>query len=180
MRALSSWRAVILTALMLAMSLTPGALGAPRVASALESAPTARLDTSTFAPLSPARVWDSRVGPGPTGRIGPGVTRNVVVAGMGGVPISGATSVVLNVTAVGPSAGTFITVWPTGEARPVSSNLNVPAGDTRANLVTVKVGAGGQVSVFNHTGTVDLLADVTGWYGPNAGHAYTSLPPARV
>ncbi|MEO5678409.1 MAG: hypothetical protein ABIS47_01965, partial [Acidimicrobiales bacterium] len=82
-----------------------------------------------------------------------------------GVPGSGVTAVVLNVTAVNPSAGTFVTVWPTGEAKPNASNLNIPTGDTRANLVTVKVGAGGQVTFSNEFGTVDLIADIAGWYG---------------
>ena len=71
---------------------------------------------------------------------------------------------VLNVTAVNPSAGTFITAWPTGEAKPLASNLNLPPGDTRANLVIVKVGAGGKVSLSNDAGTVDLIADVAGWW----------------
>jgi hypothetical protein len=117
--------------------------------------------------VMPNRVWDSRSGPGPVGRIGPGATRNVTVAGIAGIP-AGVTAIVLNVTAVTPTAGTHVTIWPTGEAPPVASNLNVPAGDTRANLVVVKVGAGGQVGFANHAGSVDLIADVAGWYGPPA------------
>ena len=90
--------------------------------------------------------------------------RNVTVTGVGGVPASGVTAVVLNVTAVSPSAKTFITAWPAGEARPLAANLNAPAGDVRANLVVVKVGAGGQVSFFNNSGNVNLVADVAGYF----------------
>jgi hypothetical protein len=32
-----------------------------------------------------------------------------------------------------------------------------------ANTVIAKVGAGGKVSLFNSSGSVDLLADVVGW-----------------
>jgi hypothetical protein len=137
---------------------------------------------STYAPVSPFRVWDSRVGPGPVGAIGPGQVRNVTVAGVpgSGVPASGVTAVVLNVTATGPTADTYITAWPAGEAQPNASNLNVPPGATRPNLVTVKVGAGGQVSFFNATGNVHLIADVAGWYGPAAGQRYTATSPFRV
>ncbi len=135
---------------------------------------------STFTPLSPFRVWDTRVGPGPTGRVGPNGTRDVSVTGTGDVPSAGVTAVVLNVTAVNPSAGTFVTAWPTGEPRPLASNLNIPAGDTRPNLVTVKVGAGGRVSVANDAGTVDLVADVSGWYGPSGAERYTAVSPARI
>jgi hypothetical protein len=120
-----------------------------------------------FVAVSPSRVWDSRVGPGPQGTLGPGQVRNVTVAGVAGsgVPASGVTAVVLNVTATGPTADTYVTAWPAGEPQPNASNLNVPPGDTRPNLVIVKVGAGGQVSFFNAAGNVHLIADVAGWYG---------------
>jgi len=134
----------------------------------------------TFAPIAPARVWDSRFGPGPIGRIGSGGVRNVAVTGIGGVPSTGVTAIVVNVTAVNPSFGTFITVWPTGEPRPLASNINIPAGDTRPNLVTVKVGALGKVSFYNDAGTTDLVADVAGWYGPFGRQRYTALTPARI
>ncbi len=80
------------------------------------------------------------------------------------MPGTGVTAVVLNVTAVDPSAGTYVTAWPTGEGRPNASNLNIPPGDTRPNLVIVKVGAGGKVSFYNDAGNTDLIADVAGYY----------------
>ncbi|MEP6809574.1 MAG: kelch repeat-containing protein, partial [Chthoniobacterales bacterium] len=92
----------------------------------------------SYVPLSPARIWDSRVGPGPVGQSGPGSTRTIQVAGVGGVPATGASAVVINVGAINPTAQTFVTVWPTGEAQPLASNLNVPIGDVRPNLVIVK------------------------------------------
>jgi alpha-tubulin suppressor-like RCC1 family protein/lysophospholipase L1-like esterase len=114
--------------------------------------------------VSPARVWDSRGGPGPVGRIGPGQRRDITVVGVGGVPSEGVTAVVANVTAVGATAPTFVTVWPSGEARPTASNLNLPAGDTRPNLVVAKVGLDGRISLYNHQGSVDLLIDIVGYY----------------
>jgi outer membrane protein assembly factor BamB len=110
-------------------------------------------------------VWDTRAGPGPLGPSGPASTREVTVTGVGGVPPTAATAVVLNVTAVNPTVPTFVTVWPTGEPKPLASNLNIPPFDVRANLVMVKVGAGGKVSVANDVGSVDLVADVAGWFG---------------
>ncbi len=139
-----------------------------------------QLPPATFTSVSPARVWDSRFGPGPTGQVGAGQARNITVTGIGGVPATGVSAVVLNVAAINPSAQTFATVWPTGEFRPLASNLNVPPGDVRANLVVVKVGAGGQVSVFNNAGNVDFVADVAGWYGPGAGDRYTPVSPSRT
>jgi hypothetical protein len=130
--------------------------------------------------MSPARVWDSRYAPGPAGQIGPGETRNVTIAGVGGVPATGVSAVVLNVTAVTPSARTYLTVWPTGESQPLASNLNVPPGDVRPNLVIVKIGAGGGVSFFNHDGNIDIVADVAGWIGPSGEQQFTGVPPTRV
>ncbi|MDQ6906893.1 MAG: hypothetical protein M3176_08695 [Chloroflexota bacterium] len=142
--------------------------------------PTPIPTVATFSALSPARVWDSRSGPGPTGQVGAGQSRDITVTDVGGVPATGVTAVVLNVAAVNPSAQTFATVWPTGEAQPLAANLNVPPGDVRANLVVVKVGAGGKVSVFNNSGNVDFVADVAGWYGPGAGDRYAPVSPARI
>ena len=44
------------------------------------------------------------------------------------------------------------------------SNLNTVPGGTQPNLVTVKLGAGGKVSIFNFAGTTHVLADVAGYY----------------
>lgn len=128
--------------------------------------------------ISPVRIWDTRSGPGVTGRLGATQTRNLPVAGVSGVP-AGATAVVLNVTGVKPTLPTHLTVWPTGSTRPQASHLNVPAGDIRANMVVAKVGQDGTVSIYNNAGTVDLVADVVGWFGPN-GATFTAVDPARL
>ena len=141
--------------------------------------PSAAEPAPGFTPVSPFRVWDSRFGPGPVGRVEAGGSRAITVIGMGGVPAGGVSAVVLNITAVNPTTGTFITVWPTGEPRPTASNLNLPAGDVRPNLVTVKV-AGSQVSVYNDSGTVDLIADVSGWYGATGARRYNPVSPSRI
>ena len=120
------------------------------------------------------RVLDTRNGAGPVG-----TQRTITLDLSARVPAT-ATAVVLNVTAVTPTASTVITVYPAGISRPTASNLNVPAGDTRANQVTVALGAGRKVSIYNHSGSVHLLADLAGHYGTGAGAKYTALAPARV
>jgi subtilisin family serine protease len=123
-----------------------------------------------FTPLMPARLLDSQMG-GLTfdgafsgiGRIGPNGTKNVQIAGRGGVP-SDATSVVLNLTAVNPSAWSNLLAYPTGAVMPLASNLNYRAGQTVPNLVIVKIGSSGNISLFNKVGTTDVVADVMGYY----------------
>jgi hypothetical protein len=119
-------------------------------------------------PVSPARILDTRINQGAVGPVGQGGTINLRVRGMGGVPTSNVTGVVLNVTATGPTAGTFVTVYPDDIARPLASNLNLTPGMTRPNLVMVKVGANGGVNLFNLAGSVHLVADVVGYYQTGA------------
>jgi hypothetical protein len=104
-------------------------------------------------------------------------------SGSGLIPGSGVAAVVLNVTVTNPTAASFVTVWPTGQTRPNASNINFAAGQTVPNLVTVKVGAGGQVSLYNAVGNTDLIADVAGYYGDGtgaAGSTFFPLSPARL
>jgi hypothetical protein len=119
-----------------------------------------------YHPLAPARVLDTRFGTGaPTAPLAGGTPLTVQVTGRGGVPATGVTAVILNVIAVDPAVGGFLTVWPTGDPLPLASNLNFATGQTVPNLVVAKVGAGGKVSIYNGGGTTHLVADVAGWYG---------------
>lgn len=140
---------------------------------------------STYQPLPPARVLDTRAGVGaPTARLGPKAGIDVKVTGVGGVPTTGVTSVVLNVTATGASGPqSFLTVWPKGTTRPLASNLNFNAGVSVPNLVTARVGDGGSVSIYNDAGTVDVVADVQGWYSNTVdavGSSFVPVNPARL
>ena len=65
------------------------------------------------------------------------------VAGAGGVPATGASAVVLNVAVTGPTATSFLTAFPTGEALPLASNLNFDAGQTVPNLARPSWGPAG-------------------------------------
>jgi hypothetical protein len=138
---------------------------------------------TTFHPLTPARVLDTRWGTGaPAAKVGPGQTLNLTVAGQGGVP-SGASAVVVNVTVTNPDASSFVTVFPADQSRPVASNLNFVPGETVPNLVVVGVPGGGptagKISLYNYAGNTDLVADVVGYYG-TGGAKYAGLTPARV
>jgi hypothetical protein len=157
------------------------------------------LQAGPYSPLTPVRICDTRAGnpsvlnapanqcngAGNTGTTIPaGGTKSISVAGSFGVP-SNATAVVLNVTAVNPTAGGFLTIFPTGAARPVTSNLNYSAGEAVPNLVEVGTGAGGNVSIFSQAQT-DVVVDLEGYVsataigGTGAG-LYTPLStPARL
>jgi uncharacterized protein (DUF1501 family) len=115
---------------------------------------------------SPRRLLDTREGLGaPLAQIGPGVAIDVAVRGRAGVP-SNATAVVLNVAATNVSGPGFVNVWPSGQAMPGTSNLNVLPGQTLANLVICRLGDNGNLMISNPKATCDVLADVMGWFVP--------------
>ena len=119
-----------------------------------------------FVPVTPSRLLDTRFGPGPVGALGAQGSLKLKVTGTGGVPASGVGAVVLNVTETGPSQAGNITVYPSDATNvPVTSNLNFVPGETRPNLVTVKVSGDGFVSLANQSsGSTHLIADVAGYY----------------
>jgi hypothetical protein len=107
------------------------------------------------------------------------VARTVQVTGVGGVP-AGADAVVLNVTVTATTAASYLTIWPAGAAQPLASSLNWPAGATIPNAVTVKVGANGSIGVYNSAGSVDVIADVVGYYTAGVGKMFHPIVPVRL
>ncbi len=160
-----------------AVAVSVGAGGVVHWASAAEST------RSSFVAITPVRVLDSRDGLD-LGLAGPFVSpasQDLTIAGPiplpGGprtvVPV-GATGVVLNVTAVGPTHAGFVSVRPADAPdAPGTSNLNVEAGTNVPNAVTVQVptvgsDAGRIELTYDAYGTAgartDLLVDVVGYY----------------
>ena len=123
------------------------------------------------------RILDTRYGLGASkARVGPGT----VTLAVPGLP-AGTTAVALNVTVTRPTAASYLTVYPTGKPRPTASNLNFVKGQTIANMVIVPVGTGGRISFYNNAGTVDILADLAGYYAQTTnGARFTALTPIRV
>jgi hypothetical protein len=130
--------------------------------------------------IDPARLLDTRDGTGDRfGAIGEGESIDVQVTGRGGVPAD-AQAVVLNVTATEPTAASYLTVWPSGDARPVASSVNMSPGQTVPNLIIARVGEGGRVSVFNNAGSTHVVIDVLGAFTPGATARFVPLSPARA
>ncbi|MFB7172556.1 hypothetical protein ACFCYM_17260 [Streptomyces sp. NPDC056254] len=155
---------------------SPGYL--PKAYTVTAAAPAAK---SRFVPIAPSRFLDTRDGTGATkARVGPGGVVTLQVAGVKGVPATGVTAVVMNVTAVYPTEAGHVMVYPNGQPKPAVSNLNFSAGQIVPNLVTVPV-VNGKVDLRNNAGSVDLIADVTGYYTDKAatGSALTPITPTR-
>jgi len=141
--------------------------------------------TSGLTPLVPARVLDTRAGQGTIDGLFAGIGAlqandelDLTVAGRGGVPAVGADAVVLNLTTTDSTGFGYVTAWPAGAARPLTSNLNLVPGSTVANLAITKVGSGGKVALYNARNSTDLVADVVGWF--TVGSELTTVTPARL
>ncbi len=135
---------------------------------------------SGYTPVAPARLLDSRTGTGGYSTPwGPHQTRTLAVAGHGGVPAQ-ASAVVLNLTATDTTAYSYVSAWPGATPWPGTSNLNVAPGQTLANLVTVPIGADGTIDLSNYAGSLDLVADLVGYYQPGTGTSLVGLGPVRL
>lgn len=139
-----------------------------------------------FIALDPVRLVDTRF----TSRLGAAAALPIdTTTNLNGAPSTvpaNALAVVLNLTAINPSSptGTFLTVYPTGTARPFVSNLNPGFAETTANVATVKVGTGGSVTLYNELGTIDVAVDVIGYWLPDdpaiaGGTRYRAQTPVR-
>jgi hypothetical protein len=145
---------------------------------------------ANYHPILPYRILDTR----PTSCVqcvqdptfGAGTIRKVQLIGLSfGVAIpSDSTAVVLNVTEVAGNANSLLTVYPFGTGLPRASNLNFAAGKVIANLVTVTLGQGGAIDIYNAAGAVNVLADVEGYFEPAPPSTVTGefhpIAPVRV
>ena len=124
------------------------------------------------AETAPVRVCDTRRGD-PSGLTGaaaqcdnhpldPAGTLVVKVAGEFAVPPN-ASAVVINLTAVEPTAASYLTVYP-GPTRPTTSDLNPSKGTVKPNLIVATVSPSGTITIYNNSGTTDVVIDLAGWY----------------
>ena len=140
--------------------------------------------SSAFYPVTPCRAADTR---GATGTFG-GPTMSATQVRDFPIPLSpcgippAASAYSLNVTVVPESWLSYLTLWPTGQARPFVSTLNSSTGKVVANAAIVPVGNNESVSVFV-TNPTDVILDTSGYFAPpgNAGALlFYPVNPCRV
>lgn len=127
-----------------------------------------------YVPLTPTRVLDTR----DSTPLGPAQHRRLTFR-PGQLP-PGADAVVLNLTGVDPSKGTFVTASPSGTGPVTVSSLNLNPHETRANQVTVPRNDDGSVDLYNNSGFVNLVVDLSGAYVAGDGDGYTAVSPSRL
>ena len=145
---------------------------------------------STYYPVTPTRLLDTRNGTGLSGKLTSMQARTFTVTG--GVIPDGATAVTGNLTVTGQSSKGWLYIGPDPMNIPGSSTLNFPMNDVRANNVTVALGSitvnnvtHGALSVTyvapTYGPTTDVVFDVTGYFkADTSGATYHALAPSRI
>ncbi|HVF03508.1 MAG TPA: hypothetical protein VNA20_01590 [Frankiaceae bacterium] len=119
-----------------------------------------------FVALDPFRLCDTRRSDTscPAGILGAGEEVVVGVAGHGGVPAVGVSAVTVNLLSVGATQAGLLKIWPDGTPRPTATALFYKAGQTIANMMTVKVGTNGKVRVSSGIGQTHVVVELAGYY----------------
>ncbi len=118
-----------------------------------------------FVPVTPCRVADTRFGGGAFGgpTVEAGSTRDFPIPQSGCNIPSSAQAYSLNVTVVPKGALSFLTLYPSGQSRPLVSTLNSLGGSVAANAAIVPAGTNGAVSAYV-TNATDLILDINGYF----------------
>lgn len=137
--------------------------------------------TTTFTPVSPLRLADTRSGVG-YGRPDASTIR-VVINGREGVPKNAAAAVV-TLTVVDAATSGYLTAYPNGSSRPDVSNLNFERGSTIANTAVVQLGTNAAINIFSSIAGAKIIVDISGVFLPMAPPAasgrYVAVPGIRA
>lgn len=172
----------------------PGAFAAP-AASAVPAVsapdpgpqPVLQAGPGEFFGVPLFRVLDTRDGTGETGgtaQLGAGSSLAVAVTGVDGVP-SDATSVVVNVVALKPTAAGYLSTYDTDNGDSGVATVGVKAGINSNQTDTIPVSSAGTVSVANHASApLDVVITLMGCYTGNSdtavGDTYKDAPWDKI
>ncbi|MGH7612308.1 MAG: G1 family glutamic endopeptidase [Candidatus Dormibacteria bacterium] len=131
---------------------------------------------SLFSAISPVRVLDTRN----TGQtMVAGQSLPLQLSGVHGIATD-ASAVITNTTVTDTSLPGYLTIYPEGKSKNLTSDLNWYAGDTVPNLTVATLGPTGAIAMYNDQGTVDVVVDAFGYFVPESPQPLavvtTSLP----
>lgn len=135
--------------------------------------------SSSYSAITPCRLADTRPAPDRVGSKATFSTQDTHVFDVGADGDAGecdpigndVTAIAMNITALNATELSFLTVWPSGDL-PLAASLNPAPGQPPVpNAVTTQLD-GTTFSIYNDTGSVDVVIDLVGVYrataaGPN-------------
>ncbi|SHM32593.1 PKD domain-containing protein [Actinacidiphila paucisporea] len=135
---------------------------------------------SGYNPVNPVRILDTRAAIGVPGKAPlSGTTVILPVTGIGQVPATRVTSVVLNVTVTGGTRAGYLAVEPYNFGNG-SSSVNWAAGQTLAGQVTVPVHDGKIMITDISLGSVHVIADLEGYFSDAHGYFNSVQESQRI
>ncbi|MTD15161.1 hypothetical protein GIS00_14550 [Nakamurella sp. YIM 132087] len=148
----------------------------------VQAAPT---QAGAFGPIDPVRLLDTRTGNGaPKARLAPGASITVTFTGRGGIPTTNVSTVVAAVTVVTPSGSGTLSIAPNGKPTKRAVIINFGPKQGISSTAFLPIGTGGKVVFTNNSGgTIDLVADTTGYYRsgtPTTAGAFGPIDPVRL
>ncbi|WP_327040513.1 hypothetical protein OG400_22890 [Micromonospora ureilytica] len=96
--------------------------------------------------------------------------------GIGGIPSSGVSALMVDVTAISPTANTFLSIY-SDLTEPKASAMNASIGEVMTNSAVVKPGTNGKLAVRNAGGNVHIRVDVVGYFTTATGSTGSGFMP---
>ncbi|RAO51903.1 hypothetical protein ONO86_01997 [Micromonospora noduli] len=132
-----------------------------------------------FVPIDSIALLDTRDGTGgTTGVRGAKSVTTFNAVGVGGIPASGVSALMVDVTAIYPTANTFLTIYP-DLTDPKASAMNASIGEVMTNSAVVKPGTNGKLAVRNAGGNVHIRVDVVGYFTTATGSTGSGFVPVN-
>jgi hypothetical protein len=139
--------------------------------------PAAASGGATYHPIDATRIY----GDGAAALSAFQGNRAVQVLGRGGIPATGVSAVVANVSVAGTTSAGYLQVTPAGTRTNTSVQQWSP-GQSISSSVTVEPGQGGALWLHVSRGSARVFVDVVGWYGASgdlSGYAYHPVTADR-
>jgi hypothetical protein len=113
--------------------------------------------SGAFLPATPSRLL--------TVTIAGGKSAKLAIGGKDGVPATGTTAALVDLTASGASANGMVTAYADGTSRPGVSSLGYTKGQTTAGEATTAVGEDGAIDLYNvGSKPVTVSVDLSGTF----------------
>ena len=140
-----------------------------------------------FVPVTPCRLVDTRPDRGGSGPIQGGQTETfnlpqlAQTANPPCASLASAAAYSLNVAVVPEGPLGYLTMYPTGQSRPVVATLNSVDGRIKANAAIIGAGTDGSIDIYV-TNTTNVILDIDGYFEPavDSALAFYPMTPCRV
>lgn len=125
-------------------------------------------------------LLDTRDGTGGhTGVVGAGAVVSFPVLGVGGIPASGVSAVMVRLVTTSGTGSSWLRVYPDGTTPNGVSHLNISGTEQVSNTAVVRPGANGKIAVRNNSGSVHIVVTAQAYFLSTPGGGGGFVPVAQ-